>query len=168
MKKSIFTQWFAALLLFSALAVWASISIRGAAAMGKGDSAPVPSKDPAAIEAIKQLGQEMGNAMVAGDIAKLNQIFADDWASVGIISGKMITKEKVLNDFKSGKDKLVSFELGPIDVQVFGDVAVAHGAVTEKRIRDGKDDSGESVYMDLLEKRAGKWVVVRSAGASVK
>jgi len=168
MKKSVFSQWFAVLLLFSALAWWASLSIRGAAAMGKGNSAPVPSNDPAAIDTIKQLGQDMGNAMVAGDIDKLNQIFADDWATIGITSGKMITKEKVLQDFKSGKDKLVSFELGPIDVQVFGDVAVAHGGVTEKRIRDGKDDSGESVYMDLLEKRGGKWVVVRSAGASVK
>jgi uncharacterized protein (TIGR02246 family) len=168
MKKSVFSQWFAVLLLFSALAWWASLNIRSAAAMGKGGDAPVPSNDPAAVEAIKQLGQDMGNAMVAGDVAKLNQIFADDWATIGITSGKMITKEKVLNDFKSGKDKLVSFELGPIDVQVFGDVAVAHGGVTEKRIKDGRDDSGESVYMDLLEKRAGKWVVVRSAGASVK
>jgi len=166
MKKSIFNQWFAVALLFSAFVWWASLSIRGAAAMG--NAAPVPSNDPAAVEAIKQLGQDMGNAMVAGDIDKLNQIFADDWATIGITSGKMITKEKVLNDFKSGKDKLVSYALGPIDVQVFGDVAVAHGGVTEKRIRDGKDDSGESVYMDLLEKRSGKWVVVRSAGASVK
>lgn len=136
--------------------------------MGTGGDAPVPSNDPAAIEAVKQLEQDMGNAMVAGDIDKLNQIFADDWATIGITSGKMITKAKVLHDFKSGRDKLVSFENGPIDVQVFGDVAVAHAGVTEKRIRDGKDDSGESVYMDLLEKRAGKWVVVRSAAASVK
>ena len=51
----------------------------------------------------------------------------------------------MLEDFKSGKDKLVSFEIGPMDVQVFGDVAVAHASVTEKRIREGKDDSGESV-----------------------
>jgi|SRR5580658_1522040 uncharacterized protein (TIGR02246 family) len=168
MKKSVFSQWCAGLLLFSALAWWGSVGIRGAAAMGKGSSAPVPSNDPAAVEAIKQLEKDMGDAMVAGDIDKLNQIFADDWATIGITSGKMITKEKVLNDFKSGKDKLVSFENGPIDVQVFGDVAVAHAGVTEKRIRDGKDESGENVYMDLLEKRAGKWVVVRSAAASVK
>jgi ketosteroid isomerase-like protein len=168
MKKSVFSQWFAALLLFSALVWWASLSIRGAAAMGKGGDAPVPSNDPAAVDTIRQLGRDMGDAMVAVDIDKLNQIFADDWASVGITSGKIITKEKVLNDFKSGKDKLVSYALGPIDVQVFGEVAVAHGGVTEKRLRDGKEDSGESVYIDLLEKRAGRWVVVRSAAASVK
>jgi hypothetical protein len=45
---------------------------------------------------------------------------------------------------------------------------VVHGSVTEKRIRDGKDTSGQVVWMDLLEKREGKWVVVRSAGAKVK
>ena len=45
-----------------------------------------------------------------------------------------------------------------------GDIAVAHGTVKEKRVRNGKDVSGEGVYMDFLEKRSGKWVVVRSAG----
>ena len=74
----------------------------------------------------------------------------------------------MLSDFESFHDKLESFEVGPMDVQVFGDVAVVHGSVTEKRVRDGKDTSGDFVWMDLLEKRAGKWVVVRSAGARFK
>jgi len=168
MKKSVFSQWFAVVLLFSALVWWASVSIRGAAAMGTGLDAPVPSNDSAVIESVKQVERDMGDAMVAVDIDKLNQIFADDWATIGISSGKIITKEKVLNDFKSGKDKLVAYALGPMDVQVFGDVAVAHGGVTEKRIRDGKDDSGEGVWTDIFEKRAGKWVVVRSVSDSVK
>jgi ketosteroid isomerase-like protein len=166
MKKSVFRPWFA-LLLFTVLALLASVGIRRAAAKGNGLDTPAPSNDPAAIEAIRKLGQDMGDAMVAVDIDKLNQIFADDWVTVGK-SGKVITKEKVLDDFKSGRDKLVSYKLGPIDVQVFGDVAVAHGGVTEERIRDGKDVGGESVYMDLLKKREGKWVVVRSAAAEVK
>jgi hypothetical protein len=167
LKKGVFSQSFAVLLLFSGLVLWASIGMRGAAAMGKGGDPPVPSKDPAVIAAITKVEVGMGDAMIARDIDKLNQIFADDWATIGS-SGKIITKQKVLHDFRSGADRLVSFENGPIDVQAYGDVAVAHGGVTEKRIRDGKDDSGESVWMDLLEKRAGKWVVVRSAAASVK
>ena len=125
------------------------------------------SQNPTAVETLKQLERDIGDAMVAGDIDKLNQIYADDWAAIGS-SGKIFTKESLLRDFRSGKDKLVSFELGRVDVQVFGNVAVAHGSVTEKRIYDGKDTSGESVYMDLLKKRAGKWVVVRTAGARVK
>ena len=165
MKKTVFSQWFVLLCLFSALAWWASGSIREALAMGKGNSAPA--SDSTDVDAIKQLGQDMGNAMVAGDIDKLNQIYADDWATVAS-SGKIVTKENLLGDFKSFHDKLEWFENGPIDVQVYGDVAVANGIVKEKRIHDGKDTSGEFVYMDLLNKRAGKWVVVRSAGARVK
>ncbi len=124
------------------------------------------SKDPVVIDAVKQVAQDMGNAMVAGDIDKLNQIFADDWATFDS-SGKIFTKERLLSDFKSGKHKLLSFENGPIDVQVFGDVAVAQGSVKENRIDDGKDTSGQFLWMDLLKKREGKWSVVRSAGARV-
>jgi len=124
-------------------------------------------KETSAVDTIKQLEQEMGNAMVAGDVDRLSQIYADDFATVGS-SGKVITKETLLADFKSFHDKLEWFENGPIDVQVFGNVAVACARVKEKRSQNGKDTSGEFVWMDLLENREGKWVVVRSAGARMK
>jgi ketosteroid isomerase-like protein len=123
--------------------------------------------DTSIVDTIKQLEQEMGNAMVAGDINRLSQIYADDFATVGS-SGEVVTKQTLLTDFKSFHDKLEWFENGPIDVQVYGNVAVAHANVKEKRTRDGKDTSGEFVWMDLLENRGGKWVVVRSAGARLK
>lgn len=128
---------------------------------------PKPSQDPADIAAIKQISQDMGDAMVRVDIDKLNQIYADDFVTVGR-SGKVITKADLLTNFQSFHDKLESFENGPIDVQVFGNVAVANGSVSEKRIRDGKSADGVFLWMDLLEKRAGKWQVVRSAASRIK
>ena len=124
-------------------------------------------KEAGDIAVIKQISRDMGDAMVAVDIDKLNQIFADDWVSVGA-SGKVATKASVLSGFKSGGDRLEAYELGPIDVQVFDNVAVAHGGVTEQRRRNGLDTSGQFVWMDLLEKREGKWVVVQSAGHRVE
>jgi len=165
MKTTVFSQSFT-VLLFLALVAWSSVSISEATAMDKGGNAPA--SDPTAVDTIKQLELDIGNAMVAVDIDKLNQIFADDWVTIGTTSGKVVTKENLLNDFKSFHDKLEWFELGPMDVQVFGNVAVACASVKEKRTRDGKDTSGEFVWMDLLEKRGGKWVVVRSAGARLK
>jgi len=129
--------------------------------------APQPSNDPADINAIKKLEQDMVDAMVHADTNRLGQIYADDFVTVGS-SGKIITKKDLLGDFEAFHDKLVSFENGPVVVQVFGNVAVAHGSVSEKRIREGKDVSGEFVWMDLLEKRAGNWVVLRSAGSRMK
>jgi ketosteroid isomerase-like protein len=128
---------------------------------------PKASQDPADIAAIKQISQDMGDAMVRVDIDRLDQIYADDFVTVGR-AGKVITKADLLTNFKSFHDKLESFKNGPIDVQVFGNVAVAHGSVSEKRIRDDKSVSGDFVWMDLLEKRGGKWQVVRSAGSKIK
>ena len=142
--------------------VFASIGIGVSAAQP-----PKASQDPSDIAAVKQISQDMGDAMVRVDIDKLNQIYADDFVTVGR-SGKVITKADLLTNFKSFHDKLESFENGPIDVQVFGNVAVSNGSVTEKRIRDGKSADGVFLWMDLLEKRAGKWQVVRSAGSRIK
>lgn len=127
---------------------------------------PQPSNDPTVVNSLKQLEQDMGDAMVRVDIDKLNQIYADDFATIGS-SGKVITKKDLLQDFESFHDKLVSFENGPMDVQALGDVAVVQASVTEKRIQDGKDISGQFVFMDLLKKREGKWVIVRTLGARV-
>ena len=42
---------------------------------------------------------------------------------------------------------------------------MVQGSVTEQRTRGGKDVGGEYLWMDLMEKRNGTWVVVCSAGA---
>jgi ketosteroid isomerase-like protein len=129
---------------------------------------PEPSSnDSSVVEALKQNAQDHGDALVAADLDRLDQILADDWKTVAL-SGRVVTKESVLANLKSGKDKLEWFQLGPMDVQVFGNVAAIHGSVTEKRRWDGKDVSGQYVWMDLLEKRGDRWVIVRSAAAKVK
>jgi len=164
MRKSVFVQWLAALLLFSVVVWWASGGIESAIAMDKGTN--TPGGDPPVVDTIKQIEQDMGSAMVAGDVDKLSQIYGDDFVAVES-SGKVITKETLLTDFKSFHDRLEWFETGPMDVQVFRNIAVVQGSVKEKRSANGKDTSGEFAWMDVLENRAGKWVVTQSAGARV-
>jgi hypothetical protein len=90
-----------------------------------------PFNDPTDLATIKQIEQEMGEATVDVDIEKLNRIYADDFEIIGS-SGKIITKEGILQSIESGKYKLVSYKLGPIDVQVLGNVAIAM-ALSPKR-----------------------------------
>jgi len=117
--------------------------------------------------AIRQLGQDMGDAMVALDLKRIDQIFGNDWVSVGA-SGSVSTKQTLLSDIRSGKKRLTWYELQPIDVQVFGDLAIAQGEVAEKRVIDGKEVYMELVYADILRKRDGRWVVVQSMGAKIR
>lgn len=164
MKRSVFILCFVALLL-AGVGWWAGAADKPAAPTAVDSS--VPAGNPADVQAIKQLEQEMGSAMVAGDVTRLGKIYADDFATVGS-DGKVVTRETLLHDFNSFHDKLEWFEIGPIDVRVVGNVAVAHGTVKEKRSNNGKDTSGEFVWMDLLRKGDGKWVVVRSEAARVQ
>ena len=61
------------------------------------ESPKASSKDPALIDAIEQ---DMGDAMVAGDINKLSQLYADDFATIQS-SGKIITEKDLPSDFES-------------------------------------------------------------------
>jgi hypothetical protein len=59
-----------------------------------------PSEDGSAADTLKQLVQEFGNAIKDVDTDKINQIVADDWASLGS-SGRTLTREGFLSDLKS-------------------------------------------------------------------
>jgi hypothetical protein len=127
-----------------------------------------PSSSNASVaDSRKQLEQVFGDAIKDVDTEKINQILADDWASLGS-SGKVLTRESFLNDLTSGSHKLQSFQIGPMDVKVLENVAVVQGSVTEKRIDKGQDTSGHGSWMDVCVKRGDKWVIVRSHSSWVK
>jgi ketosteroid isomerase-like protein len=129
---------------------------------------PAPAaKAPSASQAVKQAERDWSDAAKAGDTDKLSQIIADDWSGLGP-DGVKLTKSAFIDSYKSGKSKLESFEFGPMDVKVLGNVAVVQGSDTEKSVTDGKDSSGKYSWTDVFAKRDGKWVAVRSQLTKVK
>jgi ketosteroid isomerase-like protein len=122
---------------------------------------------PGPVETIKQLERDWAAAQKAVDLSKLSQIVADDWAGLGT-DGARSTKADFLEDVKSGRSKLQSIELGPMDVIVVGTIAVVQGSDTEKSTTRGQDTSGKWVWMDVFVNRNGKWLAVRSQSALVK
>jgi ketosteroid isomerase-like protein len=124
-------------------------------------------KGPSVAATIKQLEHDWVDAAKAADADKLNQILADDWTGI-FYDGTEATKKEYIESYKSGKSKLESFEFGPMDVKVLGNVAVVQGSDTEKSTTDGKDSSGKYAWTDVFVKRGDKWEVVRSQLAKVK
>ena len=138
-----------------------------AAAQTKPAPAAAPAKAPSVSDSVKQLENDWADAVKAGDADKLGQILGDDWVGLGP-DGSKETKATWTASVKSGTMKLTSYENGPMDVKVVGNVAVVQGSDTEKSMYKGKDTSGKYVWMDVFAKRDGKWVAVRSQMAQVK
>jgi uncharacterized protein (TIGR02246 family) len=126
-----------------------------------------PAKSPSTADAVKQLEHGWSDAMTAGDADKIAQFLADDWVAIGP-DGSTLTKQAYIANYKSGKSKTQSFDFGPMTVKVIGSVAIVQGSDTEKSVANGKDSSGKYVWMDVWEKRDGKWLAVRSQNAKVQ
>jgi len=125
---------------------------------------------PSVADTVKQLEHDWADAMKTSDGDKLNQILADDWMALGYggTGTSKQTKKSYIAEMTSSTSKLESFEFGPMDVKVLGNVAVVQGSDTEKSTMNGKDSSGKYVWTDVFVKRDGKWMAVRSQSSMVK
>jgi ketosteroid isomerase-like protein len=119
-------------------------------------------------DTLRQMSRDWADATKAIDVNRLSQIIADDWRYVGSY-GKIKSKEDALSYVQTRDERLESFEFGPMDVKVMGNVGVVQGSITQHFInnKDGQHVTYNSVWMDVWEKRGDKWVVVRSKGNSI-
>jgi ketosteroid isomerase-like protein len=131
-------------------------------AQAQGTAAKKPAKaGSSAAEDLKQVERDWIAGQMAGDADKIGSLLADDWAGLNS-DGKKANKQQYLADYKSGAEKFQSIEVGPMDVRVFGNIGVVQGSDTEKSTYKGKDTSGKYVWMDVFQKKDGKWKAVRS------
>ena len=137
------------------ICTWTTVALAQDAAAKK------PAKAGSPAEELKQIEHNWTEAQKAADANKIGAYIADDWAGYGPDGSKM-DKTKYLAAVKSGDIKVESVEVGPMDVRMMGNVGVVLGSDTEKSTMNGKDSSGKYVWMDVFEKKGGKWQAVRS------
>ena len=100
-------------------------------------------------------------AIAAKDTAAISDMVADDWSGQNP-SGKMQDKAGMLAEIKSGASAATEMSNHDVKARVMGNMAVVQGADDEKSSYKGKDTSGAYTWMDVFEKRGGKWVAVAS------
>lgn len=110
---------------------------------------------------LKKLETDWVDAQKKADTDKLNQLIADNWVGLGP-DGARMDKQQYIASIKNGDNKYESVEVGDMDVMVSGNIGVVQGSDTEKSTNKGKDSSGKYVWMDVFEKKNGKWQAVRS------
>jgi ketosteroid isomerase-like protein len=128
--------------------------------------APLAQAQNKASDELKQIENDWVAALKSKNAAKLGEILADDWVSLGW-DGKLTNKAKALADLKSPAYGLDTIEMGPMTVRIYENTAVVTGSDTEKSKEDGKDTSGKYIWTDVFVKQNGKWRAVSSQSTKV-
>jgi ketosteroid isomerase-like protein len=131
-----------------------------AATLATASIAATPSDELIAREA------SWSRAMVAKDVAGLKDIIAPEWIGQNQ-SGKPLTRAEFLAGITSGEDKVSSMTNHDVHVRIIGDIALVQGMDTEVSTHKGVSSSGTYSWLDVFQKRAGKWVAIASQNTPV-
>lgn len=115
--------------------------------------APVCSAQSADIAAIKQLNEDWIHNYVRRDNAVWQRIWADDFVLVNP-AGRKMTKKEIL------ALPPVSISMAKVDtaeVQIHGNIGLIHARCSYTMLAGGKETKGQTDYLDVYEKRNGRW-----------
>jgi uncharacterized protein (TIGR02246 family) len=110
------------------------------------------------VAAIKALNTAWIHAYTTKDTAIVSHIWADDMILINP-AGKKMTKPEMLHNMASGPD-IQSAVVDTADVRLLGNVGLIMAHVSFAFTVDGKVTTGHTGYLDVYEKRKGKWVCV--------
>lgn len=141
------------------LLTWMACTI-AASTLATASIAATPSDELIAKEA------SWSKAMVAKDMTALKEIIAPDWIGQNQ-TGKQTTRAEFLASIASGEDKSTSMTNHDVHVRIVGDLAIVQGMDDEVSTHKGASSSGTYSWMDVFQKRGGKWVAIASQNTPV-
>lgn len=112
-------------------------------------------------EQVRGLEKSCATALLAGDFQTLGSIFAEEWMVVGQ-DGQVMSRQQVFAVLKSGDLKFTSYELGEMDVRIFGDTAVVIGHGNPHGEARGEKFEEKEIFTDTFVRVGGKWRCVLS------
>lgn len=122
--------------------------------------------DEQAIKQIKQIEQELLDALLKGDASANERYQADNYVFTAP-DGTVMNKAKGIADIKSGDLKFESSKMDDIKVQVHGHTAVVTCRTTDKGKYKDIDLSGQYRWTDTFAKTNGRWLLVAGHGTKI-
>ncbi|HEY4337867.1 MAG TPA: nuclear transport factor 2 family protein [Puia sp.] len=105
------------------------------------------------IAAIRQLNAEWIHNYVTKDSTVWNRIYADDFVLVNP-AGRKMTKRDILS---SPFQPITAADVDFAEVQIHGNIGLIHAKCSFTVVADGKESKGSTDYLDVYEKRKGRW-----------
>lgn len=110
-------------------------------------------------EAVLQRDEEMAQAVVAGDLKRLDDIYAPDYVYVGS-EGQQIARAERLEAFRTGRLRYLATKHTGTHVRVYGDTAVLQGQTHSKVLSGGREIEGDFRYVGVWVRHGGRWRIV--------
>jgi ketosteroid isomerase-like protein len=101
----------------------------------------------------------MAQAVIAGDLKRLEDIYAPDYVYVGS-EGKQITRAERLEAFRTGRLRYLATKHTGASVRVYGDTALVQGQTHSKVLSSGREIEGDFRYVGVWVRQGGKWRIV--------
>ena len=123
----------------------------------KGTSVPMDDE-----QQIIQLFEDGDRALMAADASEMRRIYADDYVQQDE-TGKTFTRDDVIRNLTSGALRFISMMSTSRRVRFLRhDVAIVLGSEEDVVEQAGKRSTVRYTYMDVVEKRDGRWQIVAS------
>jgi ketosteroid isomerase-like protein len=111
---------------------------------------------------LKALEQQWSDAYTKGDTAVLKSIEAEDFKLVDP-DGKVVTKAQDIKELGDKTFKVESFSFDELNVRMLSEnFAYVTGLQTLKGAYKGEDISGQYRFLDVFQKKGGKWQAIAS------
>lgn len=119
---------------------------------------PSPQDDEHEITALFDAADR---ALITNDLAVLAKTFAEDYVQYDP-TGRPFTKAQIMANLQSGAVRYPSLISTGRRIRLFGDMAAVHGSETDEVHRQGQLTTEKYLYLDVLQKRQGRWQIVSS------
>jgi uncharacterized protein (TIGR02246 family) len=111
------------------------------------------------ITTLKKLNEEWIHSYSGKDTATLGRILADDLIMI-TPNGSRIGRQDILNNMASPDQHVKTTKVDKAEVRLLGNTALVLAEASFVTVENGKEASGRTSYLDVYEKRHGRWVAI--------
>jgi len=115
-----------------------------------------PGAAPAADDEIRALEKEWSQAVIAGDIAKVDALLGKDLI-YGHASGIVDSKDQYMTKLRGRAQVYEAIEYHDMTTKMYGETAVVHGHVRMAGKTKGEPFNNEVMLLHVWVKRDGRW-----------
>ena len=115
-----------------------------------------PSED---VKTLEKLNADWIHSYPGKDTATLGRIFADDLIMI-TPNGSRLSKKECIANMASPGQQIASTKVDKVQVKLLGNIALVMAEASFISLDNGKEVPGRTNYLDVYEKRNGRWVVI--------